>query len=111
MSTAPSSNRLDRPEMTRRTIEPAQQTAARVAGFTYLFTLATVVSAQFRIHDRLIVEGNAVETARNIIAHERLFRISIACDLIYCAGVVVLRAALYVILKPVNRSLALLAAF
>jgi hypothetical protein len=97
--------------MTRRTIDPAQQTAARAAGSTYLFTLATVVFAQFGIHDRLIVEGNAAETARRIVAHERLFRISIACDLIYCAGVVVLLAALYVILKPVNRSLALLAAF
>jgi hypothetical protein len=43
MSTAPSSNRLDGPEITLRTIEPAQQTAARVAGFTYLFTLASVV--------------------------------------------------------------------
>jgi len=29
--------------MTRRTIGPAQQTAARVAGFTYLLTPATVV--------------------------------------------------------------------
>jgi hypothetical protein len=28
-----------RPETTRRTIEPAQQTAAKVAGFTYLFAL------------------------------------------------------------------------
>jgi uncharacterized protein DUF4386 len=111
MSTTASSNQLDRPEMTRRMIEPAQQTAARVAGFTYLFTVATVIFAQFGIHDRLIVEGNAAETARNIMAHERLFRISIACDLIYCAGVVVLLTALYVILKPVNRSLALLAAF
>ena len=49
MSTAPASNRLDRPEMTRRPIEPAQQTAARVVGFTCLFTLATVVFAQFLI--------------------------------------------------------------
>jgi len=111
MSTAPSSNRLDRPEVARRTIEPAQQTAARVAGFSYLLTLVPVVFAQFGIHDRLIVEGNAAETARNIMAHERLFRIGIACDLTYCAGVVVLLAALYVILRPVDRGLALLAAF
>jgi hypothetical protein len=55
--------------MTRRTIDPVQQTAARVAGS--VFTLATVVFAQFGIHDRLIVEGNAAETARNIVAHER----------------------------------------
>jgi len=46
-----------------------------------------------------------------ILAHERLFRIGIASDLIDCAGVVVLLTALYVILKPVNRGLALLAAF
>ncbi len=92
-------------------IDESQRTAARVAGFTYLFTLATVVFAQFGIHDRLIVEGHAAETARNIMAHERLFRIDIACDLIFCAGVVVLLTALYVILRPVNRTLALLAAF
>ena len=100
-----------RPETTRRTIEPAQQTAARVTGFTYLFALAAVVFAQFGIHARLFVEGNAPETARNIMTQERLFRIGIACDLIYCLGVVVLLTALYVILKPVNRGLALLAAF
>jgi len=97
--------------MTRHTVEPAQQTAARVAGFAYLITFATVVYVNFGIHDRLIVENNAAETARNILAHERLFRIGIAGDLIYCAGVVVLLTALYVILKPVNRGLALLAAF
>jgi Domain of unknown function (DUF4386) len=91
-------------------VDESQRKAARVAGFAYLFTLATVVFANFGIHERLIVAGNAAETARNIIAHERLFRISIACDLIYCAGVVVLLTALYVILKPINRGLALLAA-
>ena len=110
MSTAGSNNPLDRPEVARPTIEPAQQTAARVAGFAYLITFATVVYVNFGIHDRLIVENNA-ETARNILAHERLFRIGIAGDLIYCVGVVVLLTALYVILKPVNRGLALLAAF
>jgi uncharacterized protein DUF4386 len=92
-------------------IEPAQQTAARVAGLTYLFTWATVVLAFYGIYAHLVVTGNMVETARNIIAHERLFRVVIACDLVYEVGVVVLLAALYVILEPVNRGLALLAAF
>jgi hypothetical protein len=92
-------------------IDESQRKAAKVAGFTSLFTLPFVVFANFAIHDRLIVAGNVAETARNIIEHERLFRISIACDLIYCAGVLVLLTALYVILEPVNRSLALLAAF
>ena len=97
--------------MTTNIIEKSQQTAAKVAGFTYLITFATVVYVNFGIHARLIVRNNAVETAHNILAHERLFRVSIAGDLIYCAGVVVLLTALYVILKPVNRGLALLAAF
>jgi hypothetical protein len=70
------------------------------AGFAYLITFATVVYVNFGIHDRLIVENNAAETAPNILAHERLFRIGIAGDLIYCAGVVVLLTALYIILKP-----------
>jgi hypothetical protein len=73
--------------------------------------MAIVVFANFGIHARLMVAGNAAETARNIMAHERLFRIGIACELIYSTGVVALLTALYVILKPVNRSLALLAAF
>jgi len=97
--------------MTISTIDDSQRTAARVAGFAYLITFATVVYVNFGIHDRLMVAGNAAETARNILAHERLFRIGIAGDLVYCAGVVVLLTALYVILKPVNRGLALLAAF
>ena len=78
MSAAAPNNPLDTLEVALPTIEPAQQTAARVAGFAYLITFATVVYVNFGIHDRLIVEHNAAETARNILAHERLFRIGIA---------------------------------
>ncbi len=73
--------------------------------------MAIVVIANFGINFRLLVQNNAVETARNIMAHETLFRINIACNLIYVVTVLVLLAALYVILKPVNRNLALVAAF
>jgi hypothetical protein len=91
-------------------IEVPPQVAARVAGLAYLITFAIVVSVNFGIHERLIVDGNGVETARRILAHEALFRAGIAGDILYCAGMVVLLAALYVILKAVNRGLALLAA-
>lgn len=91
------------------TIDGSQRKAAKVAGLAYLLTFATVVYVNFGILARLIVENNA-ETARNILAHERLFRIGIAGDLIYCVGGVVLLAALYVIFKPVSPGLALLAA-
>ena len=93
------------------TIDDSQRKAARVAGFTYLFGLAAVVLANFGVHERLIVAGNAAQTARNIIEHERLFRIGIGLDLTYCAGLLLLLTALYVILKPINRNLALLATF
>jgi len=96
--------------MTVNPLDESQRKAARVAGLAYLITFATVVYVNFGIHDRLIVQNNA-ETVRNILAHERLFRIGIVGDLIYCVGVVVLLAALYVVLRPVSRGLALLAAF
>jgi hypothetical protein len=96
--------------MTAGTIDASQRKAARVAGFAFLFAMAIVIVANYGISFRLIVPGNAADTARNIAAHELLFRINIACDLVYVLNVVVLLAALYVILKPVDRILALVAA-
>jgi hypothetical protein len=96
--------------MTIPTIDESQRKAARVVGFATLFTLPFVLYANFGIHERLIVAGNAAQTAQNIIAHQTLFRVSIACDLIYSAGLIVMVAALYVILKPVGQTLALVAA-
>jgi hypothetical protein len=61
--------------MTIYPIDESQRKGARVAGFAYLVTFATVVYVNFGIHDRLIVANNAAETARNILAHARLFRI------------------------------------
>jgi hypothetical protein len=75
-------------EMTIRTIDESQRSAARVAGFTCLFIMATAVFAHYGIYVHLSVVGDAAATARNIMAHERLFRIVIACGLIYGVGVV-----------------------
>ncbi len=97
--------------MTIRIVDESQRKAARVAGFTFLFAMAIVVLANYGINFRLVVPGNAADTARNIMAHETLYRINIACNLIYVLTVVALLSALYVILKPVNRTLALVAAF
>jgi hypothetical protein len=96
--------------MTTSTIDDSQRTAARVAGLTCLLAMVIVVLAQYGIYTRLLVPGNAAETAHNILAHERLFRIAATCDLLYSAGLVVLLAALYVVLKPVNPGLALVGA-
>lgn len=97
--------------MPMRTTDETQRKAARLAGFTFLFAMAIVVLANYGISFRLSVPGNAVETARNIIANEGLFRINIACNLLYGATIGILLSALYVVLKPVDQNLALIAAF
>jgi len=92
------------------TIDESQRKAARVVGAMYLFGFVAVFNEVY-VRGRLIIDNNAAETARNIIAHERLFRLGIAIDLIEMASMVVLLTGLYVILKAVNQNLALLAAF
>jgi len=96
--------------MALATIDPSQRTAARIVGIAYLLALPPAVFAEFAVLGRLVT-GDAAETARNIMAHERLFRLGIASNLSVFALDVVLIAALYVTLKPVHRGLALLAAF
>jgi hypothetical protein len=61
------------------------------------------------IDGKLIVTGNNAATVNNIMENELLFRIRNASELILYTFVVVLSFALYVILKKVNKNLALLA--
>ena len=97
--------------MTIKFVDQSQRKAAKIAGFALLSAITIVVIANYGISFRLIIPGNAIDTARNIIAHETLFRLNIAFNLIYVVNIVVLFSALYVILKPVNQNLALIAAF
>lgn len=94
--------------MTISTINKSQHKAAKIAVYAFLITFAIVAFVNFGIIDPLIVENNATETALNILANEQLFRIGIIGNLIYCTGLMVLFTALYVILKPINKGLALL---
>src|SRR6266571_4500628 len=96
--------------MTVSTIDNSQRTAAKVAGFSLLFSMVIVVFANFALLNPLLVPGNAAETARNIIAHQTQLRIAVTCFLAYSVIVVVLLTALYVVLKPVNPGLALVGA-
>src|SRR6516165_2275452 len=94
--------------MTTDTIDNSQRTAAKVAGLSGLFSVLIVIFANYALLNPLIVPGNAAETAQNITAHQ--VRVVVTCFLSYSASVVVLLTALYVILKPVNRGLALVGA-
>jgi uncharacterized protein DUF4386 len=97
--------------MTDATSEAVQARAARLAGAMYLIIMVTAIFGESFVRSSLIVRGDATQTAQNIIGSERLFRIGIAADLATFTGVVVLIWALYVLLRPVGRNLALLAVF
>ena len=94
--------------MTITNIENSQRAAAKVAGWSYLLSFAIVVFANFALLGPLVVPRNAVDTARNILAHETQFRIALTLFLTYSVGAIVLAGALYIILKPINQGLALL---
>ena len=93
------------------TIDNSQRTAAKVAGVAGLLTFAIVVFGNYVLLNPLIVPRNAADTARNILAHQTQFRVALICFITYGIGAIVLLTALYVILAPVNRGLALAGAF
>ena len=97
-------------EMTISTIDNSQGTAAKVAGWSGLLTFAIVVFGNYVLLNPLVVPGDAAATAQNVVAHQMQFRITVVCFLTYSLGVVVLLSALYVVLEPVNRGLALVGA-
>ena len=107
-SSSPPSDRSNK--MTTNTIDNSQRTAAKVAGWSYLLSFAIVVFANYVLLNPLIVPRNAVDTARNILAHPTQFRIALALFLTYSVGTVVLAGALYIIFKPINHGLALVGA-
>jgi Domain of unknown function (DUF4386) len=91
-------------------IDNSQWIAAKIAGVSGLLAVVTVVFGNYVLLGPLVVPGNATETARNIVAHQTQLRVALTCFLIYGVSVVVLLSALYVILKPVDRLLALIGA-
>src|SRR5438270_53569 len=79
-----------------------------------LLTLVLIISGVFAqgfVSNRLIDFSNAATTANNILAHKGLFQLGFTVFLIEMACNVANTALWYVLLRPVNRSLALVAAF
>ena len=75
-----------------------------------LYVLVSIVGffAMGYVPDKLIVHGNAAATANDIAAHETLFRLGIAAELVGQAGFMFVALALYDLLKGINRRHALL---
>lgn len=78
-----------------------------MAGFFYfMYVVITIPSNMYR--DSFIVLGDAAATAHNIMASEWLFRLSFVGDLLSAVFFLLAAWALYVLLKSVNKDLALL---
>jgi hypothetical protein len=84
---------------------------ARAAGVAMLLSIVFGAIGEAWIPGRIIVSGDAAATAANIINHPTLFRLGFATYLVEGICDVALCVFFYVLLKPVNRNLALLSAF
>lgn len=97
--------------------QPARQRAARspraiarVAGVLYLLIAVAAGVAHFYVPGQLIVPGDSASTAHNLVTRESLFRLGIASEYVVLLSEVALSVLLYVLLRPVRATLALIAA-
>lgn len=97
--------------MTNRTDETSLRLRARVAGGFYLITIIMGVFAELFVRGALVVRDDAVATATNILAHEPLYRLGLAADLIMLVCYIAVTLLFYDLFKPVSRRISLLAAF
>jgi len=95
--------------MTNYTVEKSPQIYARTGGLVYLIIIVAGAFGELFARNTIVVPGNAASTAHNIVASPLIWRIGIAGDLLMHVCDVILMMIFYVLLRPVNRNLALLA--
>ncbi|GAA0716449.1 DUF4386 domain-containing protein [Dokdonella soli] len=92
-------------------VETSPRLWARLAGAFYLITIIMGVFAEVFVRGTLVVRDDAAATATNILAHEPLYRLGLAADLIMLASYIAVTLLFYSLFKSAGRSLSLLAAF
>jgi hypothetical protein len=90
--------------------EASTRFKARVAGFFY-FLLFPFGALSLLARGGIVVKGDVAATAANLLLHETAFRWGVAGDLLALVSYVVVTALFYELFRPVNRSVALIAAF
>jgi hypothetical protein len=95
--------------MERIAARPLHPRAKAIGAVYLLYFMAAFLGAY--LVKGLVISGDSAATANNILAHETLYRASIAVDLVANAFYITLTALFYRLFEPVNRGLSLLAAF
>lgn len=84
---------------------------ARTAGLLYLIIAAFGAFSIAYVPSVIIEAGDAATTANNLLANKALFNMGIFGDVVVLLVEVVLTVMLYVMFKPVNHTLSLIAAW
>lgn len=85
------------------------KTMARVTGLFYFIIFVANMFAFFFVSEQLTVPGDAAATASNILASESLYRAGLVSYIVVFLSDLVVAVLLYQLLKPVSRTLSLLA--
>lgn len=83
------------------------QKTAKITGLIYLVFMLTFIFSSV-IRSKIIVFGDAIATANNIMVSEWLFRTGFMSDILSAVFFLLAAWGLYTILKTVNKNLALL---
>ena len=86
-----------------------EKKTARITGILYLIIFFANIFVFFFVSGSLSVPGDATATANNIMASESLYRSGIASYLIVFLSEIGVAILLYKLLKPVNKTLSMMA--
>ncbi len=89
-------------------ISPAA--TGRIAGLLYLIIIVCGIFGEVFVRGSLVVEDDAAATAGNILSNQGLFRVGFIADAVMLLSDVAIAVLFYVLLKPVNQALAMMAA-
>ena len=96
--------------MMKRIAEKSPRFKARIAGVLYLLT-GLVAFDEFSVLGRLVVHDDPAATAANILAHQLLFRLGFAAQIVAQALNIFLAVIFFDLFRVVNRSFARLVVF
>ena len=91
-------------------LTPAQaKSHARIAGLLYLIIIVFGIGSEVVLRGPLVDLANARQTTEAILGAQGVFRLSVAADMVMAVSDVALAVLLFLVLRPVGPTLALLA--